>query len=458
MQHQETPSNKIVQWIKTSITARMAMVGFLTLVLIIPLVFVQELIQERARRQQEVIAEINDKWGEELLVYGPILKIPYKSYTEKAIKNTETQTLTTETVTQTNYAYFFPETLDIKSAVNPEVRNRSIYKTTVFSATAALEGTFSMPDFTEAGVQPEDIEWENARIILKTSNLKGVSEAVRIKMGTSAYDFVSQYDSAAAHTTLDEVPLHLVQSAFLKTKDVPQEGKISFQMDLKINGSEQIRFVPVGKSTSATITSTWKTASFIGDFLPHNTDKFTAEGFNAKWNVLDINRPFSQQFFNTLPNLTAYAFGVNFMIPVDHYQKSERTAKYGFLVIGLTFLIFFMIQTLSKIGIHPFQYLMIGIALVLFYTLLIALTEHSNFLTAYLISGSMVIVLISLYTYSILKHLKFALFIAAALTLLYGFIYVIIQLEQYALLVGSLGLFTILALVMFTSRKIDWNS
>jgi inner membrane protein len=146
------------------------------------------------------------------------------------------------------------------------------------------------------------------------------------------------------------------------------------------------------------------------------------------------------------------------MVMVDEYQKSERSAKYGFLVIGLTFLIFFLIQTMSKIDIHPFQYLMIGLALTMFYTLLVSISEHSNFLKAYLVAGISVVVLITLYSKSILKNLKFPLFICLSLTALYTFIYVIIQLENYALLVGSIGLFLILAIVMFVSRKIDWNN
>jgi inner membrane protein len=146
------------------------------------------------------------------------------------------------------------------------------------------------------------------------------------------------------------------------------------------------------------------------------------------------------------------------MVMVDEYQKSERSAKYGFLVIALTFLIFFLIQTLSKINIHPFQYLMIGLALTMFYTLLVSISEHSNFLKAYLIAGISVIGLITLYSKSILKTFKFPVFIGLSLTALYTFIYVIIQLENYALLVGSIGLFLILAIVMYVSRKIDWNN
>jgi len=207
------------------------------------------------------------------------------------------------------------------------------------------------------------------------------------------------------------------------------------------------------------MTSNWADPSFIGNYLPNDeTKQISKDGFKADWKVLHINRAFSQQHLKSIPNLSQFAFGTKFMVMVDEYQKSERSAKYGFLVIGLTFLVFFLIQTLSKINIHPFQYLMIGLALTMFYTLLVSISEHSNFLKAYLIAGISVIVLITLYSKSILKTFKFPLFIGASLSALYAFIYVIIQLENYALLVGSIGLFLILAIVMFVSRKIDWNN
>ena len=264
-------------------------------------------------------------------------------------------------------------------------------------------------------------------------------------------------DSNIAYNT-DYLDLNELESNNLQLLDVPNGKETSFAITIKMKGSKQIRFIPVGQETDVNINSDWKTANFIGEYLPHNSDKITEEGFNAKWKILDINRPFSQHYFNGIPNLNNYAFGVNFLIPVDEYQKSERSAKYGFLVIGLTFLIFFLIQSMSKINIHPFQYLMIGIALTMFYTLLISISEHSSYLKAYLIAGASVVTLITLYSKSILKNIKFPVFIGVSLTALYTFIFVIIQLENYALLVGSIGLFVILAAVMFASRKIDWEN
>ena len=202
--------------------------------------------------------------------------------------------------------------------------------------------------------------------------------------------------------------------------------------------------------------SDWNSPSFNG-FVAPNDRAVTSKGFTAHWKVLHFNRPFAQQYFESFPNLASYGLATDFITTVNQYQQNERASKYGFLVIGLTFLIFFLIQSISKINIHIFQYTMIGVALIMFYTLLISITEHSSFTFAYSIAGSAVVVLITIYSFSILKNKKFPLFIGVALTLLYTFIYVIIQLEDYALLVGSIGLFFILAAVMYFSRKIDWN-
>ncbi|MDT0643201.1 cell envelope integrity protein CreD [Zunongwangia sp. F363] len=456
-QSSQNTGNKIIDWLKNSITARMFMVGALILILLIPLLFVQDLIRERAVRQENVISEINDKWGGEVLFSGPILKIPYRSFREKSISNSQTKEVTTESIEEVKYAYFLPKNLNIEALVDPKIKKRGIYKTAVYKSQTVLTGIFPVPDFNEENVAEENILWEKSRIIFQISNLKGVSEQVNINIADANYNFTSKYREQNPLPG-PERQLFSMESELLKQEALPRTKPVSFNMKLSVNGSSQINFVPVGKITEAKISSNWKTNNFTGNFLPYNEDKLTGKGFKAKWKILDINRPFSQVFMNSLPNLTEYAFGVNFMIPVDEYQKSERAAKYGFLVIGLTFLLFFLIQTLSKIPIHPFQYVMIGLGLVMFYTLLISISEHSSFLKAYLIAGTAVILMITLYSKSILKGWKFPIFTGTSLSSLYAFIYIIIQLESYALLVGSIGLFLILAGVMYTSRKIDWEN
>jgi inner membrane protein len=454
----ETNKNKFSNWLKNSITARMLMVGFLIIILLIPLSYINDLIQERSNRQETVIREISEKWGNEVLLYGPILKVPYKTFTEKVFTSNETQKVTKETVSHIHYAYFFPEELAIKSEINPELKKRGIYKTSVYKSNINLKGFFKKPDFSSIEIEDKNVLWEKATIILKTSNLKGINNQVEVTLNNKNYAFVPKYEeNSNKNFTIDYVNLNKLETSYLNDSKLSTEKEKSFTIQLAVSGSKQFQIIPVGKETKLNVASDWKTANFIGEYLPLNSNKITENGFNASWKVLHINRPFSQEYFKFLPRLSQYAFGVNFMIPVDEYQKSERSAKYGFLVIALTFLIFFLIQSISKIAIHPFQYLMIGLALIMFYTLLISISEHSNFLKAYVIAAISVIVLISLYSKSILQTLKFPLFIAASLTSLYAFIYIIIQLESYALLVGSIGLFIILSIVMYASRKIDWG-
>jgi len=439
------------QWLKSSITIRMLMIGILILVLLIPLSFVKKLIKERALRQEVVVSEINQKWGNEVLIYGPILKIPYRTHTIKKIWNEKTKSYIQEDNIAIHQAFFFPNTLDINTNIASEKLARNIYESVVYTADMKIKGSFILPNFEIQDIQPEDILWNKATVLVNATNSKGIKTNPTIKMGSENYPLQSRY--------VENSYTNRFETTFLKDSSLPKEHTINFEMDLKVNGSEQLRFIPIGRETNVSMTSNWTSPSFNGNYLPDTkTKNITKDGFTVNWKVLQINRDFEQEFFGELPHIDSSAFGVKLLIPVDEYQKSERAAKYGYLVIALTFLIFFLIQSVSKINIHPFQYIMIGLALTMFYTLLISISEHSNFLFAYSVAGVAVILLISLYSGNILRNSKFAGLIGASLTALYAFIFVIIQLENYALLVGSIGLFSILGAVMMASRKIDWEN
>ena len=449
--HPKTVRKSFGQWLRTSLTARMLTVGILILVLLIPLSYIQNLIYERSMRQQDVVREINQKWGNQVLLYGPIVKIPYKTHTINKTWDDKSKVYIEKDIVSMHHAYFFPKTLDIKAHANSKTLGRSIYESVVYSSDISLNGNFELPDFTTADIPEEDILWEKATLIVKSSNTKGIQNNLKISFGSSDYPLQSKFSQ--------DQRLHTLETAFLDQTHFTNKSSLAFELNMKINGSEQMRFIPVGKETNVLMTSNWGSPSFDGNFLPDpDTKEISDSGFKAKWKVLDINRAFQQEFFGALPNLINEAFGVRLVIPVDEYQQSERTAKYGYLVIALTFLIFFLIQTASKITIHPFQYLMIGLALTMFYTLLVSIAEHSGYHIAYLIAGSAVVSLITIYAKSILKSTKFILLIFSSLTILYGFIFVLIQIESYALLVGSIGLFLILGTVMLVSRKIDWNN
>lgn len=446
----EQKRGKFGNWIRNSITARMLIVGFLMLVLLIPLEFVKSLISERSYRQAEVLKEINSKWGNEVLLSGPIVKVPYKTFKEVRTYDEKTKNYRTTNEETIKNAYFFPDALDLASEITSKPLNRSIYESVVYTADINVKGHFPKIDFSKSDIHPDFILWEKATLIINTSNLKGIRNTPKVTFNTQELQMTPQYDTKYLNT---------IQSGYINDlKDLGRKD-VSFSFSLKINGSESLKFIPIGKETTASMNSNWHSPSFDGKFLPEDGSReISQDGFKASWKVLQINRQFEQSFFGYLPELQEFGFGTNFIIPVDEYQKSERTAKYGFMVIGLTLLVFLLIQLVSKTYIHPFQYVMIGLALVMFYTLLISISEHSTFLKAYGISALAVLGLITIYSRAILKGFKFPLLVCASLASLYGFIYVIIQLENYALLVGSIGLFAILAIIMFASRKIDWGN
>jgi len=431
-------------------TARLVMVGILTLILLIPLALVQNLIDERAGRQKEVNASITAKWGGDVYLYGPIVRIPYTVYEETVIVNEKTKAAVTQRKPTTEFAYFFPETLNNKTSVETARRNYGNYEAVVFTSTMNFSGSYAKPDFSMRDIPESDIQWDKASVIIKTTNLKSIQDEVKISVGGKALTFEPVFNNSE-NDSIDGL-----ETGYFDAKILRLPGTTPFKFDISYRGSNEIKMVPIGKTTSVSMDSNWKDPDFDGNFLPET--KGAGDGFPATWKIFHVNRPVGQQMFGQLPDLSRFAFGVKFVIRVDEYHQNERASKYGFLTIGLTFLIFFLIQMISKVRIHIFQYTMIGLALVMFYTLLLSITEHSSFLFAYLVAGASVVALISLYSISILKKIKFCAFIAASLSALYGFIYVIIQLEDYALLFGSIGLFLILAAVMYFSRKIDWSN
>jgi len=447
-ENQNQPQTNFFQ----SATAKMIMVGMLTLFLLIPLEYVKNLIFERSERKKEVVNEVTELWGKDVYFYGPTLRIPYKTYSETSVVDAKTKQVQIQKTAYTNYAYFFPEQLKNKSDIKKNTSlKRGLYNNVVFTANMGFDGYFGKPNFEKLQIKDEDVLWDKAVIIVRTTNLKSIKSDLNIKLNDQAFVFESK---AQEDKYYGELETNVFDYNALKTGN-----NINFNFSMLYNGSNSVKFIPIGKTTTVNIDSDWESPSFEGSFAANTESKTVSkEGFHADWKVLHINRPFAQEHLEKMPNLDEFLFGVKLIETVDEYQQNERASKYGFLVIGLTFLIFFLIQSISKISIHIFQYSMIGLALIMFYTLLISITEHSSFTLAYIIAATSVILMIVLYSFSILKIKKFPLFIGAALTALYTFIFVIIQLENYALLVGSIGLFLILGAVMYFSRKIDWKN
>jgi len=461
---------KSIQNLIGSNTFKLMIIGVLSLTLLIPISFVKDLIKERKKRKEIIIEEVNRDWGENVNIQGPILKIPYKIYSTTITYDKETNERKLEkNFLQYKYIYLFPENLKMNIDLNVVPKRRGIYKTSVYKAKNKIYGNFKLPLFKEFNINQEDIDWNKASIVFNTTNNKGIEDRMMFDYNQKSYEFFLE----EAHQTTKPVQTfyrndndfdyYITEFSRFETKNLSsypfdEKGNLNFSMNYNVRGSKRYTVIPVGNTTEVKIHSNWPSPDFTGEFLPGNDDKILPknQGFNAQWKIIDYQRPFKKIYKDEVPKFDEYAFGVNLLVTVDDYLKTERSAKYAYLVIFLTFLVFFIIQNSGNIPMHSFHYLLIGLALVIFYTLLISISEHINYNVSYFISAIATVLLITLYSKAILKSKKFTYYVFAVLSLLYLYIYIIIQLENYALLAGSIGLFGILAFIMYSSRKIDW--
>jgi inner membrane protein len=304
---------------------------------------------------------------------------------------------------------------------------------------------FKKPTFDVSG--KVDVLWDEAFITIGISDLRGIKET--LKFGWNGNEL--SCDPGVKISNLLESGVTV--NDIISTDDGSSD--YNFRFSISLNGSNGLSLVPVGRETKARIVSSWQNPSFDGAFLPE-TREITNNGFDAQWYVLELNRNYPQRWSDYKVRFSESAFGVSLKLPVDTYQITERSVKYAILFISLTFMVFFFVEIMRKLKVHPVQYVLVGFGLVLFYLLLLSLAEQMNFVLAYIIASAGIITMITLYSLSIFKIKKLVALLAAILILLYGFLYILLQMQDYALLLGSVGLFIILSSIMFLSRKIDW--
>lgn len=463
-----TPTNifeRINQWIKESVTIKLLSIGFLLLILLIPASWIESLIAERQRRAESVIDEISDKWSGEQTLSGPVLVVPFLKR-EKIDKGKDG----TETREWKEKAFFLPDKLTTTGKVKPQVLHRGIFEAAVYEAQLDMQSTFSAPDFSKLNVSENDVLWSEAYLVLGINDLRGISTNPSIKLGDSAItsEPSSQIGLSTQYQPESNVESGEEFSGVKRSSQVTENGIVAplswktasdFQRDISISlglkGSTLLYFVPTGKTTQVYLSGPWSDPSFTGNFSPAKRE-VNDKGFTAQWDILHYNRPFAQQWVGEGQRLSGSEFGVKLLIPVGQYQKSMRTAKYGALVILLTFVALFMVEIMRKVRIHPFQYILVGAALIIYYSLLLSFSEHVGFDVAYLIASLATITLISLYSFSFFDVRKLSGVLAGLLFFFYAFVFVIIQLQDYSLLLGSVGLFIIIGLIMYFSKNIKW--
>jgi len=420
---------------KNRVLIKSMLTGILTLLMLIPTAFIQNLVSEREQRQQQVIDEVSGIWAGPQLVQGPVLMVPYAEAVEQSDKRISYVR---------KMAYFMPLQLDIDDRITPHVRHRSIYDVTLYNTAMSVSGTFAAPDFARLNIPAGNVYWNEARLVVGISDLRGLAEDIRLQW---------QDSSSTLEAGIPENSL-LNNGLSSAVKLLPGQA-VRFSMNVNLKGSQNLSFVPVGKTTKVHMQSSWANPSFEG-ISAAQPAAISDKGFETTWNILQVNTGIPQSWKDANVDITHAAFGVKLLQPADGYAKTQRSVKYALLFIGLTFTIFFFIEILQKRQVHPLQYLLVGFALTVFYVLLLSITEYSGFNPAYLIAATATVGLIGLYVWSIFQKGRIALLFTTALAALYAYIFVLIQLQDYALLCGSIGLFVILATIMYYSRKIDW--
>lgn len=435
-------------------TFKVVFIALLSLLLLIPSIMISSLGEERKQTAANAQNEIASKWGMPQHVTGPVIAIPCVEGNQKDIY------------------YILPKTLNVNADVKSQTLYRNIYEAVVYNSSIDIDGTFNINSLLPIKNDSVKVLLNEAYIELGITDLRGISKKVQINLDGKISDINDgglddniQYDeSSLVDKVVEEdgavMPVDVrvqgscVAMARMDLTELAQHDSVPFKLHLDLKGSETLNFAPVGEVTKIHVKGDCGTPSFNGNFLPVDRN-VTPDGFDATWEVISINRPYPQSFMgNRASEIAASQVQVGLRIPVDRFQKTDRAIKYALLVIVLTFIAALFSEFRLRRHINVFQYLLIGLALVLFYSLLLSMSEHMAFALAYVIATLMTVGMVTIYLFGVLKVKKQALIIGAMLLFMYAYIFVLLSLESYALLAGSIGLFIILAVIMYYSLKI----
>lgn len=426
-----------------------AVVVFLTLALLIPISQVDDLVSARVASRGEALARVAETWGGPQTTAGVLLAVPVDRTV--VLSNGQQDT-------QRDTVYVLPDTLVVAASTAPDYRPVGLYHAPIYLADIAVSGTFSPRDYTllnskEGPNEGQVVRWKDARLVVLNSD----SASLR-----AVEDFT--VDDTPAEIGADGYARYAGVSTPVPESALQKAGGFAFRMKLKIAGSSQLMFLPLARRADIDIQSTWLNRKFEGGPAPLSSSA-DDKGFDARWSVMEINRSFGQTWRGDVvrQGLEAGAafeqsrVGVTFYEPVDVYQRVYRAVHYAVLFILITFLTFFLWEQVSGLAIHTMQYLMVGLALAMFYLLLLAMSEHMSFDLAYAISASALVALMTVYLAGVLRSLARALGVGAGFATLYTMLYWILRSEDYSLLMGALLLFGILSIIMVTTRNVDWS-
>jgi len=436
---------------------KIALVGLVALLLQIPVEMIRGLIQERKQTRDGVLADIARGTSEAQRIIGPVLYVPWTRRSLEATtvtdENGRSRTTSREKVERGQVA-LLPDTLSLDGGIELQTKHRSLYEAHLFTLNAKLQGTFKLPAGLGVADGPGTLEWGRAQLVLGIQDTRGIRGQVRFDWGRNQPPLHPGGLEAAGLPSGIHADLGVL--AVPKTSETHE-----FRIEFSLLGTERLDIVPIGATSSVALASNWPHPSFIGRVLPEAGSSISKDGFAANWRTTHFATNLAQLYQRCVQARQCepfqnYSLAVSFYQPVDLYQTVERSVKYGFLFIGLTFIAFFLFEVLGRLAIHPIQYALVGVALALFFLLLISLSEHLGFSLAYALAGCASVALIGYYVAHVLKSLRRGAGFALALSCLYGLLYVILRLEDHALLMGSLLVFTCIAAAMIATRRVDW--
>ncbi|AVF63008.1 cell envelope integrity protein CreD [Vibrio sp. B513a] len=417
---------------------KFAFVLFLFVLLQIPLSMVTGLISERSYRQDEVRNDIARSSSGEQRIIGPFIMV---NYTETSYRDDKVQI-------KERRKFLLPSTFDMSANLDSFEKYRGIYRARLYKAQVALKGTFDADDLT--ALQGLDID--NMSLVVGIEDSRGLIRLDDMTMASSDIE-------VAPGTGLNQLPQGFHSD--LTLADLNPAQPLAFDLNFLLQGMGQLQVTPIGSQTTVELSSTWAHPSFIGDYLPVSSE-VSEDGFNAQWASNNFSTNIAQLFQSCLSSnhacheLEQRQMGVDLIDPVDHYLKSHRAVNYSLLVITLVFASFFLLELFQARPVHPVQYGFIGLALALFYLLLISMSEHLGFNWAYVVSAVASTGLLSVYVSGMLSNTKHGAIFGVCLLTLYGLLFGLLQAESYALVMGTLLCFAILSFTMVITRNIDW--
>ncbi len=433
------------------LSSKLFLIGLITLLLLIPIEQIRDVVRERIYHHSLARDAVAESWTGEQHLIGPLLVLPYQQeYEERVWSKTDEVYLPTKR-TRDGRLLLLPETLQVEGQVQTEERARGLYRIPVYTADLKLSGHFDTRQARELATALQgQITWGRPYLSVLVGDLRGVIKQPSLDWNKQAIDFESgpglENAGLGMHATLPPLDLSAPQS-------------LAFHLPLLLRGMQSLAFAPVGRDTQVQLDSPWPHPSFNGRYLP-TAYEVADTGFHAQWYASAFSSGMADKATlcaeGNCEALLHNSFGVSLDQSVDIYQQSERASKYALLFLTLTFALFFFYEVITRLALHPIQYLLVGLALSIFFLLLVALSEHVSFALAYTLAGGACTLLLGGYVSAVVSDRRRGALFSLIMALLYTLLYFILRSEDNALLMGTLLLFAALAGAMLATRKVDW--